>query len=381
MAPPIPIGQFIPPVTGVNGLLAPVANSFDMTGNFRPRSTSQKRRRGESGAALDAAFDLSADYPALRPPAVPVLDRGTIQELLVTAAHVGSDMALLLTDETLDPRSRSLATSMISLYKLVEGIVEKGLMPLCESASAAGTVGGQAVRAHRTANSPPVAPKPTGERELREALDRADRESVLFDANLGPSPVYNRARLSAALSAGLKSAVVGAAEEGQAAEAVRVLDDAFGGVEDVDFLGQATKPFNNNRDPKDPRNNTFCTLPVKLRFTDRSSRIYFENNLRSLCGMRATQSFPQQIRKEMTRFSTYLKAVNPDNIISIRPDTRSMRLNAFYKLEGGTTWTRHPISHPIPLDIMLPSYTAAPFDTADLESAANLGGGGMEEGQ
>ena len=100
-------------------------------------------------------------------------------------------------------------------------------------------------------NQPPPLPppKPTGERELREAMERADTESVLYDAHLGYAPTFNRARLSANLSAGLKSAAITKAtlEEGDVAETVRVLDDAFSGVVDVDFLGQASSAFHNRR--------------------------------------------------------------------------------------------------------------------------------------
>ncbi len=54
MAPPIPIGQFVPPVTGFNKSFIPVANLFDTSGNFRQRSVSlAKRRRGPEGDALD----------------------------------------------------------------------------------------------------------------------------------------------------------------------------------------------------------------------------------------------------------------------------------------------------------------------------------------
>ena len=212
---------------------------------------------------------------------MPLLDKASIRELLVAAANVGGDMKALLDDDSLDGRTRSLAVSILSLYNLVEGIVEKAIMPMCESVSTVGTVGGYAARANKAINAPQTAPKPSGERELREALSRSENESVLFEANLGSSPIYNRAKLSAALSAGIKTAVIAAAKDGDAAEAVRVIDDAFGGVEDVDFLGQATKPFVSNRDANDPRNNTFCTLPVKLRFSAEMP----EYILRTICAI------------------------------------------------------------------------------------------------
>ena len=68
MAPPIPIGQFIPPVTGVNKSFIPVANMFDTTGNFRQRTFSLgKRRRGPDGNDLDNVFDLSKEFPPSKP--------------------------------------------------------------------------------------------------------------------------------------------------------------------------------------------------------------------------------------------------------------------------------------------------------------------------
>ena len=70
MAPPIPIGQFVPPVTGINESFILVANMFDTSGNFRQHSVSlAKRRRGPDGDALDNVFELSREFPPLRAPA------------------------------------------------------------------------------------------------------------------------------------------------------------------------------------------------------------------------------------------------------------------------------------------------------------------------
>ena len=186
-------------------------------------------------------------------------------------------------------------------------------------------------------------------------MERADTESVLYDAHLGYAVTFNRSRLSTNLSVGLKSAAVAKAtlEEGDATEAVRVLDDAFSGVVDVDFLGQASSAYHNRRRADDPKNGTFCTMPVKLRFTDSDSRIYFENTVKNVTGLKATQSFPKQIRTEMQGFMAKVRADNPDRIVMIRPDARTLRLNAFVKFEGEKSWTRYHESSPIPLGIMI----------------------------
>ena len=375
MAPPIPIGQFIPPVTGVNRSFIPVANMFDATGNFRQRTISLgKRRRGPDGDDLDNVFDLSKEFPPLRTPAPLAVDVLGIKSLLVIAANTGSDLKKII--EKTEPGSEMalMARSVQTLYNCVEGLIEKAIVPLCGSQGWGGS-GGPGPhtpgRPARQAAAPAPPPKPTGERELREAMERADTESVLYDADLGAAVTFNRARLNANLSAGLKAAAVKKAtnDNKDAAEAVRVLDDAFSGVVDVDFLGQASATFNNNRKADDPRNGTYCTMPVKLRFADRDSRVFFENTVRNAAGLKATQSFPKQIRGIMKEFMEKVRAENPGLIVMVRPDSRTLRLNAFTKVDGEKSWSRYHEYYPIPIGIMLSNQSPS-------AAAVAAGGGG-----
>ena len=309
---------------------------------------------------LDNVFDLSREFPPLRNPAPLALDTSGIKSLLVLAAKTESDLKTII--EKSEPGSESvvIANAVMALYTLTESIIEKAILPLCGGLSAAGGGGlipppSGAGQSARMATAPAPPPKPTGERELREAMERSDKESVLYDANLGQAATFNRARLSAQLSSGLKSSVIQAATAAGAdvVEAVRVLDDAFSGVEDVDFIGQSSAKYNNKRKADDPKNGTFCTMPVKLKFPDRDSRIFFENSIRNLAGLKATQSFPKQIRNEMNQFMGRVKFENPDMIVMVRPDSRTLRINAFIKREGEKSWNRYHESHPIPLGIMI----------------------------
>ena len=377
MAPPIPIGLFIPPITGVNNSLAPVANMFDPSGNFRSRTSSYKRRRGEDGGLLDNVFDLSREFPPLRNPAPLALDTSGIKSLLVLAAKTESDLNTIT--EKGEPGSEIvvIAKAVMALYTLTESLIEKAILPLCGGLSAAGGGGlipppSGAGQSARMATAPAPPPKPTGERELREAMERSDKESVLYDANLGQAATFNRARLSAQLSSGLKSSVIQAATAAGAdvVEAVRVLDDAFSGVEDVDFIGQSSAKYNNKRKADDPKNGTFCTMPVKLKFPDRDSRIFFENSIRNLAGLKATQSFPKQIRNEMNQFMGRVKFENPDMIVMVRPDSRTLRINAFIKREGEKSWNRYHESHPIPLGIMIGITSASVTTVAATDQSA-----------
>ena len=164
MAPPVPIGSFIPPVTGVNNSLALVANSFDVTGNFRNRTVSQgKRRRGPDGEALDNYFDLSMDFPYLRPLAPLSIDVCRIKSLLVESAKMESELKTLL--EKGEPGSEAvvIARSVMSLYCLVEGLIKKAVIPLCNCEWPAGQGGGNAPQPGRPGKpaAPVTPPKPT----------------------------------------------------------------------------------------------------------------------------------------------------------------------------------------------------------------------------
>jgi len=131
MAPPIPIGNFIPPVTGVNGSLRPVANSYDASGNFRNRSASVKRRCVEqNGSELESVFDLSAPYPPLLLPETPRIDLAAVKDLLVAAADQGKKLEQIAKDDGVDGDTREVARSAVALYRLVEAIVEKAIVPM-----------------------------------------------------------------------------------------------------------------------------------------------------------------------------------------------------------------------------------------------------------
>ena len=61
---PIPLGSFVPPVTGTNGRPGAVAsNLYDVSGNFRDRTGSFKRRRTGDERDLDDRFDITRNYP------------------------------------------------------------------------------------------------------------------------------------------------------------------------------------------------------------------------------------------------------------------------------------------------------------------------------
>jgi hypothetical protein len=149
--------------------------------------------------------------------------------------------------------------------------------------------------------APPASSRPRAEpgtAELKAALATAEKTVVVFDADLGRSPVANRATLNGAFAAGLKAATVKVAEEsgGDINENIRIVNDALSCADNVEFVSQTMSRKIDNRDPANPIVSPYCTMPVKLDFPDKNTRLHFERTLRKHCGIKASMSLPFQIR-------------------------------------------------------------------------------------
>ncbi len=147
---------------------------------------------------------------------------------------------------------------------------------------------------------------------------------------------------------------------GDPAEAVRIADDALSLVKDMTFLGQASKKVNNPRKP----DLEHMSMPIKLEFDDRNSRIHFERTMLDKCNIKASMSLPKPVRTALNKFHDNLKIRYPDEITMARVDTYKLRFIAFHKEDGGPKWEPCPEWLAIPLDI-LKDGNAPPAGTGD----------------
>ena len=372
----LPRGIAIPPVTGVRGSNAPHANFFDGSGIFRNRQGSFKRpRRDGQDDLLDSVYDLTRDFPPVTPPERPALDVASIKQSLVEATSMAEALKPVLDkDETaaLTPlESKLVISAYLKLVKLVEDVVEKGVEPL--STAVLGVSGNPAGRGYAAAarrlnaQAPPTAPRPEpGKRELQEALSKAETESVLFGANLGDVAYAHRGTLNINFTSDLRKRTLDKAEgEPQAAlnESLRLVEDALACVDNLDFLGQRSKPYK----LQDGADSGFCSMPVKLSFADRDSRINFERTVREKTGLRVTQSLPQPIRDHMAAFRKALEDRYAGQIVMVRHDTRNLSLTALRKTDGEGRWTQCNEELPIPVGIMLPGFRAVAIQLPPVE--------------
>jgi hypothetical protein len=162
----------------------------------------------------------------------------------------------------------------------------------------------------------------------------------MLEADLGPLPMANRERLGHQFSAGIRAAAMKKAETcgKDPVEAVRLVADAVSCVSDIAFLGQATSKFSNRFNKEDERNGKFCTMPVKLSFPDRSSRIHFERIMRTECDLRASMSIPKQVRGTYSDFNRKMREKYPDTPLSIRINAEKLCLEVYLKVDGEGAW-------------------------------------------
>ena len=103
---------------------------FDHSGYFGSRSFSPKRRTTDGGyEGVDdryARYDLTKEYPPFIMPPPQIIDITTVKALLVDASKEVADLRKPTATET---------KSIFTLFKLLETIVEKAVIPWAEAGS------------------------------------------------------------------------------------------------------------------------------------------------------------------------------------------------------------------------------------------------------
>jgi len=357
----------VPPVTGTNNNSRPVANLYDDSSTFRDRTYSNKRRRRDGqDELLDAVFDLTNDFPPVAPPDRPAVDVASIKTVLVEATAMAENLKPLLGREDVSTDSKAIVSMLVTLVNLVGTVVEKGIEPISSVVVGVNATSSRsfAMAARKIANPPHLPAKNVpGKKELVEALKKSELESVLFGANLGGSGVAHRGTLNAAFSADLRKRTVEGAD-GQPGvvvdESLRVVEDALSCVDNVEFLGLRSQTY---KVPGSGVESNFCSMPIRLSFPDKDSRLNFERTIRAA-------------------FRRALESRYDGDMIMARPDPRSLEFIAFRREGGVGKWLPLKESFPIPPEIMLSGYKVSEVTlpvVAGLAEGAE-GGDGMAVG-
>ncbi len=203
------------------------------------------------------------------------------------------------------------------------------------------------------------------EKKLRQAIAKAEKLTVIFNANLGNVPVMNQDTLARKVTILLHDK---AKSEGEYRDNPRSTEEAvddFLSCASLDFLGKGTRPFFNRKDTSDDRNNKFCTVPIKLTWMTKGERIRGEQAIRNVCKSKCSVPYPRKIRNIIDEVLKAGQSAKPGLFIRVRVMSDNLTVVAHAKEEG--KWVDLEVSRQIPVDSLEPAELNVLGDENDME--------------
>jgi hypothetical protein len=129
-------------------------------------------------------------------------------------------------------------------------------------------------------SKPPPSEEDKNKKRIRQAINKAEKSSILFGINMGDVPTINKETLARKLTIDLhRKAKEGNKEKKYSEKQVEEMTDDLLTCASLDFLGSGTKLYKNKFNDDDTNNGKFCTMPVKMLFKDKKERILAEQHL------------------------------------------------------------------------------------------------------
>jgi hypothetical protein len=232
--------------------------------------------------------------------------------------------------------------------------------------------------ASKVSNNPPlVAPKviktkptPTPEEsaaaKVKKVLREAERRTVIFELDLGAAPTLNKESISKKVTMALHSKAASGEHDWNIKDAGEMVDDVLS-CSQLEFLGSGTRKFYNNKKADDKRNGTMCTVPVRLDFKNKETRIQAESTLRNICKVSCSTPYPKKLRALLGKAILEGKKVYKESFIRTKIDIDNLSVSA--SARSGKTWTHVYGPVPIPLDILDPN-TVIPTSEVEEEEVS-----------
>jgi hypothetical protein len=206
-------------------------------------------------------------------------------------------------------------------------------------------------------NAPAGKKVPTPEelqaKRVRQAIYKAEKSTTIFDLDMGNVPIINKETLARKVTIALHSKAAKCEQVGEGiiseADAEEMVDDLLT-CTSLDFLGNGSSRYKNERNPADPRIGKMCTLPVKMLFKGRDERILAEQTLRKVCQARCSTPYPKNLRIMIRKLVDEGKQAKPGHFVRVRVLPDSLRLEAHASIDR--QWVDLKISKEIPLDIL-----------------------------
>jgi hypothetical protein len=174
-------------------------------------------------------------------------------------------------------------------------------------------------------------------------VKEAERSLLIFNLDLGQSPIMNPSTISARVTVALLDTYAEHNEmpKGSNSQDARdLVDDVISQVTRMEFFGSKTAPC---KFPKDPlRNGAFFTVPVKMVFKDRRTAQTAAELLRKYLGLNTTTPYHRSLRAAITQAIKRAKEHNPSHHAKVNLDMNGRTLKCFIRPDTNPpgNWTQ-----------------------------------------
>jgi hypothetical protein len=194
-----------------------------------------------------------------------------------------------------------------------------------------------------------------------DAVREAERAVVIYNLNLGQSPLLNPSTISSKVTSALIKAAADNLEGDQDNPldiASEMVNDLLSQVKGMNLFGKGTKPC---KDPKNSAiNGTFYTVPVKLSLNNKQVAKVVNDMLRQKYKVSTSIPYHRTLKKAITMAHDRVSKQNPGKQVLISLDAANKRLKPFIR-DSPTGRRRSGPSNWIATDGVI----ALPFDAFD----------------
>jgi hypothetical protein len=161
-----------------------------------------------------------------------------------------------------------------------------------------------------------------------QAVREAEKATLVFNLDMGTVAVMNTNTMNRKFSMALKAKaaeVDGNINGEPKMDTVTQLDDTLSMVKNMDYFGKTTKQA---------KGKEFFTIPVKLAYKDKETRVAAEQNLRKLCKVSCTTLYHSTLRDVMKKTMEEAKGKYKNSFVQTRVDVENMTLRVSYRQDG-----------------------------------------------
>jgi hypothetical protein len=155
-------------------------------------------------------------------------------------------------------------------------------------------------------------------RAFKKAVKEAEKSTLIFNLDMGKVQLLNQTTMCNKATMAL-AGLAGKVEdcESPCQETIEAIDEVIGAVKNVKIFGKSTKPYHNPANPNDPKNGSFCTVPVRYDFPDKKVRECAETILRDKCKAQCSTPYPVILRACIRKLVKHVKTEYPEDFVKV----------------------------------------------------------------